>query len=669
MSLPLKSDGFLKSAVRPRFYPIPQTRDPIVNTPLLFLDSDRTGLDRFWISTYNRCLGCIGLRVDEWGNCKVYRFPWQHEGFYSSVYTGKDIVWLCGRLDRVVRLNLKSGRYQAYETGVPKARVFEGMIYDEPTGKLFILSQPFWGNSEIQPTAGVSFDTRARKTVKVHQIAIAESLSRFSFPNGDGSHSMVTQIPGETLVRWDPRAERIEWQVLSEKPVWTQDGGEKRTCRLIGNQAGHWYFPGRGWYDPQRREFAQTGPQPEREMTWMFRDSDRVIGALNEGSDVSIHAWDLASGRVRFLLKIPDCDVFNIQKTRSGRLVAVNGFGVFFRYHLQTLALESSRLLPVENTGDAMTICQIAPDRIIGVPYISSRFWELNLKTRKGSDCGRAQAAWGQIDHIEKVGDKVYMGAYAGGELLEADPARPFCFPENPRVVADPPLGMRPVAMAHDGRVVYYSCANEYGQLGSVVTRYDTVTGRATYAVNPLPDQQIHSLIYDRAGRSLIGGTTFHADSMSCAPTQDRCCLVQLDAATLKVRQQVALPKGSALVTVAGPLDADRWLCGLHDHVSGPVVKWWVLERKQFTQVAERGNIFPAEFKGGLVYAGCPGRFIRNIEDRLELWDISRMKRLKVLFQPFDPARVDGYAYIVQGQSLVILRSQEMILLENCLPR
>lgn len=669
MSRKSKPDDFKQCAVKPRVYPMPRTRDPIVNTLLLPLGFDRRGVERFWISTYNRCVGSIGLRVDEWGNCKAYRFPWQHEGFYSSVQTGDDVIWLCGRLDRLVRLNLKTGRYQAYETGVPKARVFEGMIYDEPTGKLFVLSQPHWSKNAIQPTAGVSFDIRARKTVRIHELAIAESVSRCSFPNGDGSYSLVVQIPGETLVRWDPRSEQVTWQVLSEKPVWSQGGGEKLTCRMIGDEHGRRYFPGRGWYQPQSREFESTGSRPEREATWLFREGDRVIGALNEGSDVSIQAWELATGRVQSLFKIPDCDVFNIQRTRSGRLVAVNGFGVFFRYDLKTLALESSRCLPVENTGDAMTLCRIAPDRIIGVPYISSRFWELNLKTGKGLDCGRAQAAWGQIDLIEKVGDRIYLAAYAGGELLEADPARPFNFPENPRVVADPPQGMRPVAMAQDGRVVYYSCANEYGQLGSVLTRYDSRTGRATYAVNPLPDQQIHSLVYDSVGRSLIGGTTYHADSMSCTPAQDRCCLVQLDAATLRVRQQVALPQGPAMVTVVGPLDANRWVCGLHAHSSGPMTRWLVLERKAFESVSGRGDVFPAECTGELRYAGSPGRFLRQIEDRLELWDLRRLKRLKILFQPFDPARVDGYAYVVLGRSLAILRSRELILLENCLPR
>lgn len=651
---------------RARSYPMPRTRDPIVNTPLLPIGPDARGVERFWISTYNRCTGCTGLRVDEWGNARAYRFPWQHEGFYSSAYVGDDTLWLCGRLDRLVRLDLRTGRYTAHETGTAKARVFEGMIHDAASGKVLVASRPYQDRSDFQPTVAVAFDTRARRTVKAHEIDIPEGVSRCSFANGDGTYSLLLQIPGEALLRWNPRCETIEHQRLSDRPVWTQDGAEKRTCRLVGDDAGRWYFPGYGWFNPATRAFEQTGPRPAREMAWLFRDGSRAIGALNEGSSVSIHAWDLASGRVDPLFKIPDCDIFNVSRTRSDRLVAVNAFGVFFRFDLKTHALESSRRLPTDGTGDALAVCRIDRDHVLGAPYISSRFWELNLRTGRGTDCGRAMDGWGQIDFILPVGDKVYMAAYAGGELLEYDPRRPLCFPDNPRPVADPPHGMRPVAIAMDGRTVFYSCSADYGRLGSTLTRYDTVTGRADYAVRPLGDQQIRSLFYDRRSRSLVCGTTFHSDSMDCPPTESTCRVARIDAATLTATETAPAPAGIAAVTVIGPLDARRWLCQTHAHVSGPGTAWQALERGRFSAFADGpGHAFPPGSHGGAAYAGKPGLFVLNVDDRLEVWDMRLPRRIRSVFRPFDPARVDGYRFSVEGESLLVLRSTELLLVEN----
>jgi hypothetical protein len=136
-----------------RTAPIPEGRDPFVNTPLLRLTPGRDGRDRFWISTWNSAVGCLGVCIDETGNYRVYRFR-SHRlpGFYSAVQTDDDILWLCGRLSTVVRLDLASGKYDACETGAPDALVFQGMAYDPATGKLVAAAFP------PPKTIGFSFD-------------------------------------------------------------------------------------------------------------------------------------------------------------------------------------------------------------------------------------------------------------------------------------------------------------------------------------------------------------------------------------------------------------------------------------------------------------------------------------------------------------------------------
>ena len=227
---------------------------------------------------------------------------------------------------------------------------------------------------------------------------------------------------------------------------------------------------------------------------------------------------------------------------------------------------------------------------------------------------------------------------------------------------------MRPVAMTQDGRHVYYACSNEYGRLGSVLARYDTLLGSASYAVNPLPDLQIHSLVHDRKGQALLCGTTYHGDIMRCVPSTDVCRLAQFDAATLAVRRSVAAPRGWLMVSVAGPLDADRWLCQLYTTLSGGPEKWMILERRRFAQFADSPQReFPPQSRGGALYAGKPGLFLLNVDDRIELWDMRRLRPLRTVFRPFDVARYDGYLFAVQGKSLVIVRSKELVVVEDCL--
>lgn len=195
-----------------------------------------------------------------------------------------------------------------------------------------------------------------------------------------------------------------------------------------------------------------------------------------------------------------------------------------------------------------------------------------------------------------------------------------------------------------------------------------THAGRARYSINPLGDQQIVSLSYDPARKSLICGTTFHADGMSKTPTADTALIAELDAKTLKVKRSAPAPRGIVMVRVAGPLDDRRWLCTMHDHVSRGPSKWIILEPGKLGRFASaEQHDPPPQIIGEFHYAGKPGQFVLNVEDRIELWDMNRGRPVRALFRPFNPSTIDGYLFSVQGRSLVILRSTEVIFVENCL--
>lgn len=653
----------LKNKFALRTYPIPLVPDPIINTPLMSMGIDGKGNERFWISSYNLITNCRGYVVDEWGNCRTYSFPQGHDGLYSAIYDGQDTMWLCGRLDQIVCLNLRTRKVQCYPTGVGKARVFSGMIFDPATGKILAESTPYFGHKDIESAVAISFDTRARQVVKVHKIPIEEGVSRVSFSNGDGTYSMYIQIKGESLIRWDPRTETMEHRLLSTEPVWSQDGAEKKKCRLACDEEGRWYFPDYGWYDPIKRTFDKQRPRPVKEMAWFARRGQKFYGALNEADDIGIYVWDIPSGRLDFLLKISDCDVFNVNLTQTNHLIAINAFGVFSRFNIEDGALEMTKRIPSAGTGHILALRRSEQNTLVGAPYISARFWEIDLKTGKGNDCGRAHRNWGQVAAMTSLNGKVYMAAYPSGELMEYDPSSVARYPENPRAVADPPRGMRPMGMVNDGRNIYYSCNLDYGVLGSVLTKYDTKTGRAIYA-QPIKDQQLGALWYDRRSNSILAGTCYHADSMSCTPTSDMCYIAQIDAHTLDLIRMTPGPKGATRMTIFGPLTADSWLCGWHETISGPVSKRLILQRDKFAEFAQGPQY---DQKAFCVYAGKPGRFIINTDGALDLWDMRKNKKIATLYTPFDPSRYDGYYYMVQDESIYIVRSRDVLVLRNLL--
>lgn len=622
-----------RPGVTVRHAPIPPTRDPFVNAPLIRVKRDTNGVEWFWISTWNSTSGTTAALVSELGEYRIYRFPPRHPGFYSAVAVDDDTLWLCGSLDRVVRLTLSTSDYEEFPTGAPEALVFQGMAYDPATGLLFAAAFPY------TKTHGFAFDTRTHAATVFTDFTPAHYL-RHSFPNGDGAYSILMECPETMILRWDPAAGTI-----------TDTGVDAGEFHTITDDLGRRYLPGQGWYDPRTNAVQTDGPTPNQEASWFARRGDIAYGAVHgDGTETPIVAWDLASGTVTRVVAIPDCHALNVNLTASGKFVAVSLYGIFYRCALDG-TLEMSRVLPTDSIGHVDCVRRIDDDRLLGTPFITQRFWEVNLATGAGRDCGRAAPGAGEVLRTWALGGKIYMAAYGGGELVEYDPAVHPHYPENPRVVADAPGGMRPVADARDGRCLYYACSAEYGHLGSTLARYDTVTGLATYAVNPLPDQQITTLALDPATGLLLAGSTNGADCASAPPTSDQCFLAQFDPETLAVRASFVAPAGANCAQVQGPLGDGQWFVTLH-----PAEQWAVLDSRAFTL----GELRPLPAGAWrITYAGAPNRFLLRIDTRVELWDILANTRLAII------AEGDFYNAVVQDGTLYLFRHAEIVVVDG----
>lgn len=622
---------------------VPKTRDPFINTPLIALGENHAGVERFWISSWNGNVGCSGVMVSETGESRVYQFAKEHDCFYSACGTSPDTLWLCGSLDQLVKLDVSTGETEVFPTGAPPALVFSGMSFDPSSGKLFALAMP-WRH----PVTAFSFDTKLGKTAKLHAGVTTDHYPKVSFPNGDGSYTMLVQVPGQSFLRWDPAKETVTCRSLAAERI-----GNDHLNGLIRNDQGHVYFPGRGWYDPLNDSFLKSGPTPEREMTWFASFSDCAYGTTAKGNDSTVSVWDFKSGDVTDICSVPDCTSVALNATKDGNILAVNMYGFLYRFDRHG-NLELCNKLSTSRPGKIDCLCRIDDDRLLGTPFISQRFWEVNLKTGKGVDCGRAAPGVGEILRTCKVGQNVYMAAYVGGELMEYDPRENARYPENPYVVAKAPGGHRPVAMCEDGRYVFYSCTRPKGRLGSVLTRYDTKSGEALYCEDPLPDHIIITLLHDRSFGKILVSTSIYADCESCPPTAERARIAVINPATLEVEQerQVMTPHTARLASL-GKLDEGTYFFMYDPHYQTPTesptedIRYYEVSIDNLEMKPLQQSVPLAKFED-IKYAGTPGQFYVKRGAKIELWDCRSGKYLKTICDGVDSYRyfaMDGWLY------------------------
>jgi len=615
----------------PRRIPIPRTRDPFVNTPLLPVGRDDDGVEQFWISSWNSNVGCIGLLVGADGKARSYRFPMPHAGFYSAVPDDTGGLWLCGDLSRIVHLRLRDGRWTAYDTGADPGLVFQGMARDAAGDNLLVAA--FTGDR----TDAVCFDTRARRTRLIHRDISPQHYQRSSFQSADGTVAIALETPDTELLRWDPVSGALD-------PGPPAPTGAAVQWRLLHN-AG---LPA-----------LLTGLPPElSEVRWFAADGGLVWGARC-GDDAEVLVWDRDAGTASVVCTVADSDHFNLALTAERKLLAVTRYGRLCRFDALTGVAELCAGLDTDSIGRVDCVVRLDERTVLGTPFISQRFWTADLETGLGRDRGRAAPGGGQISLSWLVEGRAYLAAYAGGELTCLDPAASGSFPANPRVVAAPPGAMRPVAGAVADDVLVYSCTRRYGTLGCVLTRYDVSTGAVRYRDDPLPYQSIQSLLWSPGQRRLLAGTARHADMTSAPPQAATCYLALLDPDDLTLHALAAMPPGADRVAVLGRLTDELALC----HLSGVEGGGWFATSLGAPTPPAEYLVLPEELDPSTIVAtGVPGRFVVRIADRIELWDLNRPTRLRLLHRA-----PEAYRVVVQDDDVYVLTPTELIVLASVL--
>lgn len=644
-----------------RRFVLPPAQDPFVNTPLISLGPGADGQERFWITSWNSVSGTQAIMITEDGRSELHRFP-DDPGFYSAGPEDGDTLWLCGDLGQVVRYDLRTRDLERFETGAPSALMFGGMVVDPASGKLFGLAFP-----PPDPTS-ISFDFRNRTAGTVTANPCAEHYSASHFANGDGTFTLLAFNPELALLRWDPATDLITRTLAGDllgRPVrWTDRSTISAT---ITDDDGRVYLPEIGWYDPIGGRLVD-GPEAGRRMNWFALRDGVAWGSAMAGEVLTVARWDLATGTLTELCRIPDGTVQGTRLTESGRIVAVTMFGTFYLIDAEDGSLLQARHVPTDSVGHVDCVRRIDQDRLLGTTFITQRFWSLDLRTGAGEDLGRAAPGGGEVLQTWKIDDRVYLAAYTGAELVEYDPARAARFPENPRIVAKPAAGMRPVAAADDGRVIFYSSNHHYGELGCVLTRYDTGTGLARYADDPLPGQAIRSLVLDSVGTSLLAGTAMEADCQSAPPSDDHCLFARIDAESLAVITTTRAPAGTLTARVPGAIDHDRFLATVTGTFEGRSEQRWLALAAagawpELTLAATRPLPEQATV---VVPTGIAGLFVLRTAAGFGLWDFRGEVPARLADVCNDPA---AYSCQIQDGSIHVLLPDSVLVDDELLSR
>ncbi|MCC7518999.1 MAG: hypothetical protein IT578_07435 [Verrucomicrobiae bacterium] len=645
-----------------RRVPIPRTRDPFVNAALTPLGTDARGVEWFWTSSCNPANGSLGVVLDARGEHRVVRFgDGRLAQFYSAARGEDGALWLCGFSDRVVRLDWRTGRWKVFETGAPRAMVAAGMAFDPPSGKLFFVFHAREG------TLGCSFDTRAKRAQTAPIPGFHAHSMRASFPNGDGTWTFVCTVPGVNFVRWDPRDDSASFAKVRDR---LDTKSENHLFARFIERDGRRYVPTLGWYNPAKGIFGD-GPRPSVEHGWFGREGTLAYGVSGGGSDAQVWEWEMSGGSLRPICQVADVARAGLALAR-GKILSVNYYGVFQRFDAASGSVECAKRLRSDAVGRVDCVARLDRDRVIGTAFITQRFWTRNLRTGEGTDCGRAAPGSGQVTKVAKAGRNLYLAAYTGGELVELRPDEPIRFPENPSVVATPPGGMRPLSLAQGGRVLWYACSAPYGKRGSVLTRFDTATGIASYRQNPFLEEMVCSLSFDPRGGRLLAATTLHNDCFNLPPAAKACRVAAFDPNDLSTREDHRLPEGIESACVLGPLGGGRWACGAWGAPAGREKGFWIFEiamdscrppEPEAWRFLTNDWTLPA-YGGqpgtGLHFSGRPGLFYRLDNHQLELWDFRAMARKGVLWKR-DPrieriALQDGEVFLLMPKQVVILK-------------
>lgn len=637
-------------------YDIPRTDAPFVNTKIISAGhSETNGNERFWLAAYNDNEGAVAVLFDESCNCEVYRFDEENNGvmaagLYNAIYVGDDTLWLCGELGFVIKLNIKTKERQVYYTGFDKyGLVFNGMAYEPQTKKMF-----FMALVEGKPV-GVSFDTVKCETAKIYYDFTPSKFLCASVPVGDGKVAVVLRDGVMTANLWDAVNE-----TFTQELSWDTANGR------VDTTIGKMYVFSKGWLDIKSFTFEEGFAPLENSI--IFAQKDNTLYGRTYDDETLFYSLDLSNGQITQLFKA--MYISGAYMTENCEIIAMTLHGKLYKYSLdgEVLASKSSETKAVCKAHSLMVIDNI----IIGTPFISQNFWYINKDTGESVDAGRACYGCGQVCTMCKANEKVYMGSYSAGWVLEYDPSKPSDFPNNPKpIVQSVPLGMRPVCMLSACNKVYCIFDYKYGYTGSSAIIYDTIKKESILIDKVYDGQQFRGLEYNKKHNVLLLGSSYLTDGNIAPCTTDESLLFLASPDDMKIHTEFKAPDGTCYVKIVGKLSENKYLLCFEnepwafdngDH-NGTMYEFDLDDlsntdfSKSFVPKYEGFESMPIFAHNTYVYAGKYGKFVIKIGESVDLWSYSenvfkKEKHIGDFEDVYLIEQIDGVIYILTKYKL-----------------
>lgn len=268
-------------------------------------------------------------------------------------------------------------------------------------------------------------------------------------------------------------------------------------------------------------------------------------------------------------------------------ICSVTQSGVAVSFDPQTGKLDTFEL-PSVGHCEVRALCAVPEiGKVYGAPFITARFWSLDIETGESVDHGRGMRGGGQIDFAiwDPQAKLVYTSSYHETNLSVLDPRKPIEWPHNPRhlATAHDHDQMRDKALAFDGKHLWMGTCAKYGNLGGALCRIDPATGDIDVRRHIVPDQTITSVIL--ADGCIYCGTSIHADGKSTPATQTHGKLIRVDAATIEVTAETTIGDEEQLFALA--MVNGRLLAQTRDRFY-----FWDAAKNELTDAGEAPTIF-----------------------------------------------------------------------------
>lgn len=275
---------------------------------------------------------------------------------------------------------------------------------------------------------------------------------------------------------------------------------------------------------------------PEKDKEWLVLPNLTTTTTLYLRQGQKIYRYKKGDTELKVVAELDSRIVGSVRAiSKTGKLIGTIGQ----KYFVVTPGKKEVEIrpYPVETAGRPVLFLKAdGKGRLWGGPEFGQTLFWLDLKTKKYVNTDVVSSSGGEVYDVVFYQGKVYAVAYAGGEVIEYDPEKPFdLWNGNPRTIAKlAPDYNRPytgLKLGPDNKL-YSGWWIKYGAYGGAISITDPITGTTELIKDPLGQMDISGVAVSED--NIFVGTTLAANGLPNNPSSNPA-FAMLDAQSRKV--------------------------------------------------------------------------------------------------------------------------------------